>query len=172
LAGVELSKIRQDVVDSAYLWASPGVYKPTPEEMIQFFADANCEQKPSLAEATRSVNRLGSGCYVGGFVKQWCGIFGVSVLANCGVGIRWSLMSGGAKHTDGSFGFRIHYDNRGVQPGDIALIHKFQHHFIITDIDQSTGALTTVDGNQMGNTIQDVTSRNIKDVYAYYGIVD
>jgi hypothetical protein len=167
-----LSRSRQSILDLAEQWASPGTYKPTADELIGFFADAQCEQQPSLADAQKSLNRLGGGCYVGGAVKQWCGIFACAVLADSGIGVRWSMMSGKPVATEGAMGFRVHWGNTGIRPGDIAVVQKYQHHFVVTDVDYQANVMSSVDGNQAGNTIHDVEGRSISKVYAYYSFDD
>src|SRR5262245_38574964 len=86
--------IRDDIVSSAQDWSGPVRYRPTASELVSFFQNAGAQQAPSESEAQKSLNTLDTGCYVGGAVKQWCGIFACSVAANKRVLAYWDLLSG------------------------------------------------------------------------------
>jgi hypothetical protein len=168
---------RQAIVDNAKFWAAPSFYKPTADELVSFFSDANTEQAPTRAEAQASLTELGSGCFVGGRdsknVKQWCGIFACSIARNAGLNVRWSLLDGKI------VGASLIYGNKGVQPGDVAITDlPFHHHFIVINLDSSADAverglgqdlITTVDGNTTGQMIRQC-AKNISAIDAYYRI--
>ena len=125
---------RDDIINSALNWADPGQYKPTASELISFFTDSSTQQAPSQDEAQKSLDRLGTGCYVGGQVKHWCGIFACSVAVNVGLNtLRWDLMSGQIRGAD----VQKKSGSSGIQPGDIAVIAAHSRHFIVTDVNRS-----------------------------------
>lgn len=151
--------VRDDIVALANEWVDPGLsYKPTSDELISFFTDANTEQAPSSAKANKSLVALDVGCYVGGQVKHWCGIFACSVARNAGLSrLRWTLYSGQILGPDVTkvWGYS------GIQPGDIAIIPHASHHFIVTgtwttdeDPNSSPQSLLTVEGNTSGQRIK------------------
>ena len=157
---------RDDIVYLAEYWADPGIYKPVASELVSFFTDANTEQVPSEKEAQKSLDTLGSGCYVGGKVKHWCGIFACSIARNSGMNsLRWTLLGGNILGTE----VRKVWGNSGLQPGDIAIISAHNHHFIVTDVD--SGQIWTVEGNTEGQAIRTRT-RSVSEVVAYYQIQD
>ena len=75
---------RDDIINSALNWADPGQYKPTASELMSLFTDCSTQQAPSQDEAQKSLDKLGTGCYVGGQVKRWCGIFCLFRSNQCG----------------------------------------------------------------------------------------
>jgi hypothetical protein len=156
--------LRDQIVRIAQWWAFPGAYQPTADELIDFFQGAKTEQYPSLTEAERSLKTLNTGVYVGGSVKQWCGIFACSVLASVGLNVRWTLNGGKML---GSVMFVPGFS--GMLPGDVAIIARAQHHFIITDVDYDSGTFHSVDGNTSGQKIQSKTKSLKNPAEAPYG---
>lgn len=163
---------RDDMINSALSWADPGQYKPTANELISFFTDSSTQQTPSQDEAQKSLARLGTGCYIGAQVKQWCGIFACSVAVNVGLNtLQWDLTSGQIR------GAEVHkkWGSSGIQPGDVAVIAAHSHHFIVTDVNQSDWngqtvlLVDTVEGNTQGQFIK-VNSRRACEIVAYYRI--
>jgi hypothetical protein len=168
--------VRDDIVALANEWVDPGFnYKPTPDELISFFTDAKTEQAPSAGEANKSLATLDVGCYVGGQVKHWCGIFACSVARNAGLDrIRWTLRNGEILGPDDQI--KKVWGNSGIQPGDIAVIPHASHHFIVTgtwsaDEDpNSSPQFLTVEGNTSGQRIKS-SKRNPSEITAYYKIM-
>jgi hypothetical protein len=167
--------VRDDIVALANEWVNPGFYyKPTPDELVSFFADAKTEQAPSWDEANKSLVTLDGGYYVGGQVKHWCGVFACSVARNAGLGgLRWTLYSGEI------LGHEVKkvWGYSGIQPGDIAIIPHASHHFIVTgtwtvdeDPCSSPQFLLTVEGNTSGQRIKS-SKRDPSQVVAYYKIM-
>ncbi|HEY0706125.1 MAG TPA: hypothetical protein VGG33_04975 [Polyangia bacterium] len=166
---------RQDIVNRALWWADPGTYRVWPSHLITFFARAGAEQVPTEKEAQEAMG-YGGGVKVGGQVKHWCGVFATSVLADCGLDVKWTLLGGKIRP---SSDVTLIWTNQGMQPGDIALIAQAQHHFIIVDIDYSRNYIESVDGNQARQTIKRLNTRKIRYTgpdatalhpYAYYRI--
>lgn len=162
--------VRDDIVNAGLDWSRPGSYKPSAGELVSFFSDAGTEQVPSQDEAQKSLDSLVTGCYVGGAVKQWCGIFACSVAANAGLNVKWTLVSGQIIGTP----VKKIWGNSGMQPGDIAVIAHYNHHFIIIDVyssesDSNTQLVSTVEGNTSGQLIRE-NVRNASEIVAYYQI--
>ena len=113
--------IRSDIVYVARWWASPGEYKPWPEELVFFFEEAGTEIVPTLAEAKKTLATLGSGAFVGGGIRHWCGIFACHVLHYAGVDVSWTPHGGRMK---GKSGYQIQYvpGDRNIRPGDVAVV--------------------------------------------------
>jgi hypothetical protein len=103
---------------------------------------------------------------VNGQIKHWCGIFACYVIRTQGIlkNVHWTLYGGQI------LGIRRVWGNKGMKPGDVAIIKKGQHHFIVTDIDYSKNTLCTVEGNTDGQYIRALTTRMISEPYAYYQI--
>jgi len=159
--------VRDDIISSAQNWADPGIYKPTADELIGFFSDAKTEQVPTDDEAQKSLDTLGTGCYIGGQgqVRHWCGIFACAVARNAGLNsIRWTLLGGNI------LGVQVQkvWGNAGIQAGDIAIISSYSHHFIVTDV--SSDPYSTVEGNTPGQSIRTRT-RAASEIVAYYRIL-
>jgi hypothetical protein len=151
----------------AYSWLDIGAYKPSATELVSFFEDAQCKTVPTVAEAERSLKNLVTGCYMGKVVRHWCGIFACSILANCNLDVRWDLNQGKPVGGAGSKGFKVHWGNKELQPGDIGVIQQYQHHFVITEVDEEKKLVRSVDGNQKGNCIMH-RQRSISELYAHY----
>jgi len=158
--------IRTKILDRAVYWAAPGDWKPDAESLVYFFSEAGCEQVPTVSEASRSLTSLPNGCYIGGNnVRHWCGIFACACYVEAGVGCRWTLFGGTIKSTSG-VGVTKVWGHSGIKPGDIAIISKASHHFIITDVRGST--VDSIDGNSTGNMIRTCRSKPLSDIIAYY----
>jgi len=146
---------RDHIAGLANEWVASGPYKPTPDELIGFFTDANTERAPSWDEAQKSLDQRSTGCYVGGQVKHWCGIFACSVARNAGLQtLNWTLRGGEIHGSE----VKKEWGNSGIQPGDIAIIAARSHQFIVTGTwteDESTPQnLITVEGNTSGQKIK------------------
>jgi hypothetical protein len=148
--------VREQMVQWANWWADPGEYRVYPSHLIEFFKGAGCEDVPSERDATESMKldtgvylygTVKGGVYTGGGVRHWCGIFACYLLRNyCGVtGVKWSLLKGGLQYDGKAVAWRG--GTAGMKPGDIAVISKGQHHFIVTEINEAENTMVSVDGN-------------------------
>ncbi|MGH7461352.1 MAG: hypothetical protein ACREMA_10030 [Longimicrobiales bacterium] len=144
--------------------------------MVGIFKDAGAEQAPTLAEAEWSLKNLGTGVMVGGQKKHWCGVFAAEVLRRAGVDARWTLLGGGIKGS----GVSLRSGNQNMLPGDVAMIPKSNHHFIVTDVDYTGNKLWTVEGNTGNQYIREMTRQfkypkdpkaSEKTIYGYYRIL-
>lgn len=168
---------RQDIVSLAHWWAAPGEYKPTAEELVSFFTDAGAEQAPTLSNAQAALTAGGTGVKVGSQTKHWCGIFACSVLRSLGVDCKWTLLGGtikGSGVTSPAIGHTPRTGNE-LRPGDIAIIRRAQHHFIITDVDYANNQVYVVEGNTTGQIIRWAVryinytgSKSAESIYAFY----
>jgi hypothetical protein len=136
--------------------------------LVYFFKNAGCEQVPSSAEASRSLSSLANGCYVGaikdGNIRQWCGIWACSTIVEAGAAAKWTLFGGTIR---GSGVSKI-YGYQGIAPGDIAMVNKNRHHFIVTAVNGST--VDSIDGNSTNNSIVTHYGKPISSIVAYYRI--
>ena len=167
---------RRSMVDWAIWWSNYGQWKVWPEELVEIFKGAGIEAGgPSLADARASMALL-SGCYVGGrtakHIRHWCGVFAVYLLKHyVGLpGISWSLTSSGLETKRNAWGGAV-YDGKhvtymggtgGIRPGDIAVVERAHHHFVVTDI--VGNKLETVDGNAGNQHIRWYAGANAKYV--------
>lgn len=160
---------RTKILERAVYWAAPGDWKPDAESLIYFFTKAGCEQVPTLNEATKSLTTLSNGCYLGGTkssnIRHWCGIFACACYVEAGLGCRWTLLGGTIKNKTG-VGITKVWGRTGIRPGDIAIISKASHHFIITDVRGTT--VDSIDGNSTGNMIRTIKNKPVSDIIAYY----
>jgi hypothetical protein len=168
--------VRDNIVQWAEWWAFPGEWKPSPEEMIEIFTGAKAESAPSLADATWSLANLSTGVRMGGQVKHWCGVLAAEVLRRSGVDARWTLLGGGITGS----GVTYRPGRWGIKRGDVAMIPKANHHFIVVGVDYSGNKLWTVEGNTAGQYIREKTRKfnypgdpdaASKTIYGYYRIV-
>ena len=167
--------IRDDIVSRAEYWADPGEYKPLADELISFFEEAGAEQAPTVSEAEYALKYRGTGVAVGGQVKHWCGVFACYILRQSGVDVRWTLLGGKMKGSQVSY----HPGRQGMQPGDVAIIPASNHHFIITDVDYGSNALSSVDGNTMNQKIRTKDKKinhsgsdaSTQNIYGYYRVL-
>ena len=170
--------IRDEIVRLAYWWAAPSEYKPLPDELMSFFEIAGTEQVPTEQEARKSLTTLSTGAIVGGQIRHWCGIFACHILCRAGVDVRWTLLGGkivGVKANQ----VRYVPGSQGMQPGDVAMIPKANHHFIITAADYGSNSIDTVDGNTSGQMIRSLSKSikysgseaSAKSVYGYYRVL-
>lgn len=150
---------RSRIIDWANWWAWPGEYKPTPEELISFFEGAGTESQPSLKDAKAALAAGGTGVKIYGQTKHWCGIFACSVLRQAGVDATWSLMNGritgkGVTSPALPHAYPIRSWSHEMRPGDIAIIRRYNHHFIVTDVDYAANQVYCVEGNTKGQIIR------------------
>lgn len=89
---------------------------------------------------------------------EWCGIFASWCCVQGGVTARW-------KFGVGPVPLQAHYDVQNIEPGDIGVIARFVHHFIITRRDGNT--LECVNGNSAHHGITKGT-RDISTIRYYY----
>jgi hypothetical protein len=66
------------------------------------------------------------------------------------------------------------WSHSGMQPGDVAVIAHYNHHFIIVDVyssesNSNTQLVSTVAGNTSGQLIRE-NVRNAAEIVAYYQI--
>lgn len=159
-------------------WAAPDPYQVTGDDLREIFKEAHCQQIPSSTDADWSAEHLEWGCRIGHQTKEWCGIFAAAVLNLAGVKCHWSLMTGKIIPKDQSqLEFRWgHLDE--IQPGDVAVIPRAQHHFLIMDNLwdwDGNPLLVTVEGNTTGQKIKS-NSRPLHDnrpherIYGFYHV--
>jgi hypothetical protein len=167
--------VRDRIIQWAEWWAFPGEWKPSAEEMIDIFNDSGAEQAPTLAEAKWSLANLSTGMKMGGQTKHWCGVLAAEILRRAGVDARWTLVGGGIK--GGGVSYRP--GRAGIKPGDVAMIPKSNHHFVVVAVDYSENTLWTIEGNTAGQYIRENTRQfnypgdpNAagKTIYGYYEI--
>lgn len=173
---------RSDIVRKAYYWSSPGEWKPDADTLIWFFETAKTEEKPSLASARAALAAGGTGVKIGAQKKHWCGIFACAVLASVGVDCRWTLLGGKilGKGVTGALphAYPLRKDSKELRPGDIAIINRSQHHFIVTDVDYAANQVYCVEGNTSGQIIRSAVraikyhgSQAAESVSAFYRFV-
>jgi hypothetical protein len=173
---------RWDIVERAYYWAAPGEWKPDAESLIGYFEQARTEEKPSLANANAALAAGGTGVKIGTQTKHWCGIFACAVLSEVGVDCRWTLLGGQIKGTGVTGALPHSYPLRkggnALQPGDIAMIKRYQHHFIVTDVDYAANQVYCVEGNTKGQIIRRAVraikypaSQDIESVNYFYRFI-
>ncbi len=163
-----MASLRSAICERAKFWASPGEWLPTASHLVDFFKGAGTERVPSLSDAERSLKYLTTGVYLDKTtIRHWCGIFACSVLREKGVNVRWTL--NGGKMVGG---VKLVWGHSGLQPGDVAIIEKGQHHFLVISADYSANALVTVEGNTSGQKIRQrsrkITGGGGESPYAYY----
>lgn len=157
---------RDAIVELAQYWADPGAWKPAPDDLINFFYYAGAEAWPSEKEAADALKYRDTGVKVQGQVRHWCGIFACYVIREAGLStVRWTLYGGKMLNIEYRNG------NKNMQPGDVAMIVSGNHHFIVTDIDYSSGTMHTVEGNTSGQLIRNRT-RKTSEPYGYYHIAE
>jgi hypothetical protein len=119
--------VRDRILDLASFWASPGEYKPTEDDLISFFNDSGAEASPTPSEARQALQCLSTGVRIQGEIKHWCGIFACCVLRQAGVDGRWTLFGGRMVGT----GVTLVPGCKNIVPGDVAIIRRASHHFIV-----------------------------------------
>lgn len=155
---------RSTIVELAEWWADPGEWRPSAQDLVDFFKYAGAEAWPSITEAQEALQYRGTGVKVNGAVKHWCGVFGCYIMREAGLNTaKWTLYGGKIKN------IQIVWGNSGMQPGDLAMITSGNHHFIVTDVDYSTKTMHTVEGNTSGQFIR-ARTRKTTEPYAYYRI--
>jgi hypothetical protein len=164
--------VRDDIVEAANMeiggWSAVE-YHPTVTDMDAYFMQAWGGTYASASKSTKSL---------------WCGIFAVYVLRQAGVKVHWGPMStkagGWGIVTDAyeSSQVRIVNGHSGVQPGDIGYVSAYNHHFIITAVDELFDYTECIDGNADGvtpagtlGTIKRRKSRRLSQIEAYYQIL-
>lgn len=168
--------MRDEIIRLAHWWAEPDPYTPTVDDMLCIFEGAGCEQVPTRREIEWSLKQE-YGMKVGGQTKHWCGIFAAFILRSAGLDVRWTLMKGKIVGPSGQIKFRP--GKNGIQPGDVAIIHAGEHHFIITDVQIEGNAIRSVDGNTSHQKIRrtqkklshDRSKAAAQDIYGYYQVL-
>jgi hypothetical protein len=89
---------------------------------------------------------------------EWCGIFATWCFEQAGVNARWIFGKGPS--------LQQRYDKQNLQPGDIGVIAKFSHHFVVVKRDGNT--IWTVSGNSSYHGISKDSARSLSEVVAYY----
>lgn len=90
--------------------------------------------------------------------KEWCGIFGASVMKKAGVKIGWNLVKGKAYGDDIAELFQWRSDvvfdpalrtaeNMYLEPGDLVMIKAHEHHFLVMEIYSDRKTIRTIEGN-------------------------
>jgi hypothetical protein len=174
---------RYDIVRLADWWAWPGEYKPSAEELRSFFVDAGAEDAPPLANAEKALAAGGTGVKLSnGEKRHWCGIFATAVLRDAGVDCHWTLFGGKVKGKGVSGALPHSYPARPtsqeLRPGDIAIIRRSQHHFIVTDVDYANNQVYCVEGNTSGQIIRRAVraisysgTQSQESIYAFYRFI-
>lgn len=110
---------RSEIIKWGKYWASPSEWKPTEEDLVNFFKDAGAEAWPSIQEAREALKNRVTGVKVKGQVKQWCGVFACYILRLAGLTtVRWTLYGGKMKNIP------LVWGSSGMQPGDVAMIQS------------------------------------------------
>jgi hypothetical protein len=140
-------------------------YRPSAQELHDFFAASKTEAVPTMAEAEKSLKYLSTGCYIQGTaVRHWCGIFACAVAISAGLrSFRWTL------HGGKIIGPQLVMGNKDLLPGDIAIISQFSHHFVLTGF-PSAGKVATLEGNTTGQLIRE-SERPLSSIVAFYRTV-
>jgi hypothetical protein len=89
---------------------------------------------------------------------EWCGIFASWCCVQAGVDVRW-------KFGIGPRPLSAKYDVKNIAPGDIGVIPRFVHHFVIAARNGDT--LTCVNGNSTNHGIT-VSTRHVSELCYYY----
>jgi len=92
---------------------------------------------------------------------SWCGIFATWVVRTAGVDTKWRMGMGPS-------GLKLRY-SRDCQPGDIAVMAKNVHHFIVAG--PIGDEIITVNGNSDYQSIQ-VKPRPLSSVVYFYSVED
>lgn len=159
--------LRDRVCELAWFWASPGMWRPEPGYLVDFFKGAGLKPElgevPTMKAAEYAIKNLAYGVKVGGQTKHWCGIFAVYVWREAGLTApRWNLSNGQILNAKKIWG------HKGIQRGDIAVVKEHSHHFIIMDVDEESGTVDSVDGNAGNQYIKFITGKNVAPIVAYY----
>src|SRR5262245_23156214 len=105
---------RSTIVENALWWADPGEWKPSAQDLVDFFKCAGAESWPSIKGAQEALQYRKVGVKVGGAVKHWCGVFGCYIMRESGLSIaRWTLLGGKVKNIP------IVWGNSDMRPGDL-----------------------------------------------------
>lgn len=165
------------VLTAGEFWGHPGEYKPSADEMLELWKVAGIDYPLTREEAQNSLDERGGGIKItyrvaGGTrseVKHWCGIFATAMARYGGFNVRWNLRSG---KPEGAITYIA--GRKGIQPGDIAIIPREQHHRLIwsTSSDGNEKLYWSIDGNThmqkirwMENKWNDTWAETI---YGYY----
>jgi hypothetical protein len=97
---------------------------------------------------------------------QWCGIFATWVLVQAGLKVEWVNIKGITEKTSGQV--KREFGGKNIQPGDVCVIARASHHFIITEVNGSS--LKTIAGNSQ---FQEVTPEvhTVNEIVATYRIM-
>lgn len=162
---------RSDVLHFAQDWLQWVDFRAMSSELIYFFQASGAEQVPTQAEAEKSLKES-TGVWIGSSKKHWCGIFCCAILRDAGVNARWTL-KGGKIVGDG---VKLTWGRPGIQPGDVAMINKSNHHFLILGVDEKAKRYTTLEGNTAGQMVRKRTrpffpTDSSEAIYGYYKIL-
>lgn len=146
-----MSTVSDSIVSHALYWASPDPYRLLPEDFKTLFEYAGCEFMPTNAQIAGAL-RQGSGIPMGSGKsrnKHWCGIFATAMLVYAGLDVRWSLTHGRiVVENKLQLKFRPGSAIDEIKAGDVAVIPRHEHHFLVRHVDRDSGVLLSVDGNQ------------------------
>jgi peptidoglycan hydrolase-like protein with peptidoglycan-binding domain len=97
---------------------------------------------------------------------QWCGIFATWVLVQAGLKVEWVNIKGITEKASGQV--KRDFGGKGIQPGDVCVIARASHHFIITEVNGNS--LKTIAGN---SHFQEVASEvhTVNEIVATYRIL-
>ena len=158
--------IVDDIILCGEKWAPLGERRPDAEDIVRIFKTARAQDVPTLADAKKSLSKLSNGIYMYGKTtnpKHWCGIFACCVWNEVGLDVRWDLKDGKIKGDVKRFVGRD-----GLRPGDIAIVQKHAHHFIVKEVNTSDGSLLAIEGNTDGQRIRRNSRKSISEVVAFY----
>lgn len=98
---------------------------------------------------------------------HWCGIFATWVLRQAGVQVKWINIKGITEQSSGQVAKE--FGGKSIQPGDVCVIAKNSHHFIITDV--TGNSLKTIAGNSF---FQEVAheDHSVSEIVATYRILN
>lgn len=131
------------------------------EKLRQIFTEA-CETPPAWTqENLRALETPGMWLNVSGrggttnsaVAVHWCGIFATFVLRKVGLDVKWRSGVGIVSRGSTSYLARRNswgkegLDRKAIGPGDICVIPKSNHHFIIIDAPEGSDTLRCVAGN-------------------------
>jgi hypothetical protein len=151
-----------------------GGYKRLQQIFASAYEGAIANTDPAFKESQKS------GAWPGG--QSWCGIFATSVWRTAGVFAKWKSAVGpvGGGVTKIEFwnfgdisgiavGSRT-AENTWLEPGDMGVIAKNAHHFIIVGISSDRKLLHTVEGNTDYQELSERRDRKVSDLVAMFKV--
>jgi hypothetical protein len=101
-------------------------------------------------------------------LADWCGILATWILKRAGLPARWKLQKGLQGLGSPVYDLR----NPGIRPGDVCVIRRAWHHFVVVKADYARGLIVTVEGNASIKKPSDqnivMRVRKMSEVLCYY----